>query len=148
MLSMIKGLGGGGNFAYGLHILSSSWTRLRVAGVCWGLWERRCSLLHYSLRCWPTAGHRQRRHHRHLQTLEQHLPPGQTDSILRACMRLTTVSVRGPTFFRIYRCNMNLGGGSVADWLVCWTQPRRCRVTVSGKLFTPIVLLFTKQRNW
>jgi len=26
-------------------------------------------------------------------------------------MRLTAVSVRGPTFFRIYRCNMNLGGG-------------------------------------
>ena len=28
------------------------------------------------------------------------------------------------------------------------SQPRRCRVTVLGKLFTPIVLLFTKQRNW
>ena len=28
------------------------------------------------------------------------------------------------------------------------SQPRRCRVTVSGKLFTPIVLLFTEQRNW
>jgi len=28
------------------------------------------------------------------------------------------------------------------------SQPRRCRVTVSGKLFTPIVPLFTKQRNW
>ena len=27
------------------------------------------------------------------------------------------------------------------------SQPRRCRVTVLGKLFTPIVLLFTKQRN-
>ena len=27
------------------------------------------------------------------------------------------------------------------------SQPRRCRVTVSGKLFTPIVPLFTKQRN-
>ena len=27
-------------------------------------------------------------------------------------------------------------------------QPRRCRVTVLGKLFTPIVPLFTKQRNW
>ena len=24
----------------------------------------------------------------------------------------------------------------------------RCRVTVLGKLFTPIVPLFTKQRNW
>jgi len=28
------------------------------------------------------------------------------------------------------------------------SQPRRCRVTVLGKLFTPIVLLFTKQQNW
>ena len=28
------------------------------------------------------------------------------------------------------------------------SQSRRCRVTVSGKLFTPIVTLFTKQRNW
>ena len=28
------------------------------------------------------------------------------------------------------------------------SQPRRCRVTVIGKLFTPIMPLFTKQRNW
>jgi len=28
------------------------------------------------------------------------------------------------------------------------SQPRRCRVTVLGKLFIPIVPLFTKQRNW
>jgi len=28
------------------------------------------------------------------------------------------------------------------------SQSRRCRVTVQGKLFTPIVPLFTKQRNW
>ena len=28
------------------------------------------------------------------------------------------------------------------------SQPRRCRVTVLGKLFTPIVHLFTKQQNW
>jgi len=27
-------------------------------------------------------------------------------------------------------------------------QPRRCRVTVLGKLLTPIVPLFTKQQNW
>jgi len=27
------------------------------------------------------------------------------------------------------------------------SQPRRCRVTVMGKLFTPIVPLFTKQQN-
>jgi len=28
------------------------------------------------------------------------------------------------------------------------SQPPGCRVTVLGKLFTPIVPLFTKQRNW
>jgi len=28
------------------------------------------------------------------------------------------------------------------------SQPQCCRVTVLGKLFTPIVPLFTKQRNW
>jgi len=28
------------------------------------------------------------------------------------------------------------------------SQLRRCRVTVLGKLFTPIVPLFTKKRNW
>jgi len=49
-----------------------------------------------------------------------------------------------------------LEGGSVAEWLACWTQAqkgrglklRHCRVTVLGKLFTPIVPLFTKQQNW
>jgi len=50
-------------------------------------------------------------------------------------------------------------GGSVAEWLACVldsgaeqpgfkSQPRRCRVTVLGKLFTPILPLFTKQQNW
>ena len=28
------------------------------------------------------------------------------------------------------------------------SQPRRCQATVLGKLFTPIVPLFTKQQNW
>ena len=28
------------------------------------------------------------------------------------------------------------------------SQSRRCRVTVLGKLFTPIVPLFTTQQNW
>jgi len=28
------------------------------------------------------------------------------------------------------------------------SQPRCCPITVLGKLFTPIVPLFTKQRNW
>ena len=28
------------------------------------------------------------------------------------------------------------------------SQPQRCRVTVLGKLFTPVMPLFIKQRNW
>jgi len=28
------------------------------------------------------------------------------------------------------------------------SQSRRCQATVLGKLFTPVVPLFTKQRNW
>jgi len=49
-------------------------------------------------------------------------------------------------------------GGSVTEWYSVLdsgaegpgfkSQPRRCRVIVLGKLFTPIVPLFTKQRNW
>jgi len=53
----------------------------------------------------------------------------------------------------------HLMGGSVAECMVSVldsgtagpgfkSQPRRCRVTVLGKLFTPIVPLFTKQQNW
>jgi len=49
-----------------------------------------------------------------------------------------------------------MNGGSVAEWLACWTQAQkglgsnrgRFRVTVLGKLFTPIVPLITKQQNW
>jgi len=50
-------------------------------------------------------------------------------------------------------------GGSVAEWLACWTRAQKARVhiavatqsgniTVLGKLLTPIVPLFTKQQNW
>jgi len=39
-----------------------------------------------------------------------------------------------------------LDSGAVGPGLK--SQSRRCRVTVLGKLFTPIVPLFTKQRNW
>ena len=54
-------------------------------------------------------------------------------------------------FFSTY---MKGRGGSVAEWLACWTQAQKgpglnhSRVTVLGKLFTPIVPLFTVQRNW
>ena len=37
---------------------------------------------------------------------------------------------------------------SVAEGPEFKSQPRRCRVTVLGKLFTPIVPLVTKQRYW
>ena len=37
---------------------------------------------------------------------------------------------------------------SGAEGPVFISQLRRCRVTVLGKMFTPIVPLFTKQRNW
>ena len=38
--------------------------------------------------------------------------------------------------------------GSSAEGPGFKSQSRRCRVTVLGKLFTPIVPLFTKQQNW
>ena len=43
---------------------------------------------------------------------------------------------------------------SVAERLACWTQAlkgpgsNRSRDAVLGRLFTPIVPLFTKQQNW
>jgi len=37
---------------------------------------------------------------------------------------------------------------SGAEGLGFKSQPRRCSVTVLGKLLTPIVPLFTKQQNW
>ena len=39
-----------------------------------------------------------------------------------------------------------LDSGAEEPWFK--SQPRRCRATVLGILFTPIVPLFTKQRNW
>jgi len=48
-------------------------------------------------------------------------------------------------------------GGSAVEWLACWTQGalgpgfksllQRCQLTVFGKLFTPMMPLFTKQQN-
>jgi len=37
---------------------------------------------------------------------------------------------------------------SAADGPGVKSQPRRCQVTVSGKLFTPIMPVFAKQRHW
>jgi len=60
---------------------------------------------------------------------------------------------------RFSRFGTARGCGLEAEWLACWTQAQKgpgsnrshdaaCRVTVLGKLFTPIVPLFTKQQNW
>jgi len=44
--------------------------------------------------------------------------------------------------------------GSVAERLACWTRAQkgpgsnRSRDAVLGKLFTPVMPLFTKQQNW
>jgi len=54
----------------------------------------------------------------------------------------------------LYQRPLSCLGGSVAEWLACWTQAQkgpgsnRSRDDVLGKLFTPIVPLFTKQQNW
>ena len=53
------------------------------------------------------------------------------------------------------------GGGSVAEWLACWTQAQKGAVlqvqiaaatlsgnSLSSKLFTPVVPQLTKQQNW
>ena len=46
-----------------------------------------------------------------------------------------------------WRARVLLSGGSLAEWLACWTQAQKglgsSRVTVLGKLFTPTVALFT-----
>jgi len=45
-------------------------------------------------------------------------------------------------------------GGSVAEWLACWTHAQkgpgsnRSHDAVLGKLFTPIVPQLAKQQNW
>jgi len=52
------------------------------------------------------------------------------------------------------RCSFGLGSrvasvlDSGAEGPRFKSQPLRCRITVLGKLFTPIVPLFTKQQNW
>ena len=49
---------------------------------------------------------------------------------------------------RCYTHEIGLMLDSCARAWVQKSQARRCRVTVLGKLFTPIVPLFIKQRNW
>ena len=59
-----------------------------------------------------------------------------------------------PIFTVFYACYQWLGSRVVsvldlgAEGPGFKSQSRRCRLTVLGKLFTPIVRLFTKQQNW
>jgi len=78
----------------------------------------------------------------------------QTDncSVMRPVMGYNT-----STPLALLQLQLQLGGlgsrvvsmmDSGADGPGFKSQPRRCPVTVLGKLFKPIVSLFTKQRNW
>jgi len=68
-----------------------------------------------------------------------------------------------PVFQRVVKCEHGLKVRMHEGWLgsrvvsvldsgavgpVFKSLPGRCRVTVLGKLFAPVVPLFTKQRNW
>ena len=59
------------------------------------------------------------------------------------CCSLTRCSVTGRLGSRVVSV-MDSG----AEGPGFKSQSRRCRVTVLGKLFTPVVPLFTKQQNW
>jgi len=67
---------------------------------------------------------------------------------------LHVVLVQKPVQFAVFEFCLWLGSRVVsvldsgAERLWFKSQSRRCRVTVLGKLFTPIVPLFTKQQNW
>jgi len=85
-------------------------------------------------------------------------PPEADDfSQLKGYLDVTSGILGGMAFLPPPLKSASAPDGSVAEWLACWTQAqkgpasnrsRRCRVTVLGKLFTPIVPLFTKQQNW
>jgi len=64
-------------------------------------------------------------------------------------------AVSGPIFAGLYLTYAGWLGSRVVSVLDSGAegpgiklQQRRCRVTVLGKLFTPVVSMFTKQRNW
>jgi len=81
-----------------------------------------------------------------IRTPQRHCSPWRPprNSSLRSLLRV----------FGVYTGLHLLRGGSVAEWLACWTQAlkglgwNRSRDAVWSKLFTPIMPLFTKQRNW
>ena len=74
-------------------------------------------------------------------------------SVVRQYVRACVRSKVSACIFRVYdtgrlgsRVVNELYSGAVGPGFK--SQPRRCRVTVLGKLFTSIVPLFTKQRSW
>ena len=97
------------------------------------------------------------RNQQHTVFFRQHLAyPGVHASLPYVHVQASNVSVvrHSLSFVTLYS-----GGGWLCSWMVSMldsgavgpgfkSQPRRCRVTVLGKLFTPIVPLFTKQQNW
>ena len=79
---------------------------------------------------------------------------GRSESIITSGVEAVTVAVRGSLYYAPYWETQWLGSRVVSaldsgtEGLGFKSQPQRCRITVLGKLFTPIVPLFTKQRNW
>jgi len=72
---------------------------------------------------------------------------GQTDThTITAYIAINIIRVLSPLGWLGSRVVSVLDSGAEVPGFK--SQPRRCRVTVLGKLFTPIVPLFTKQRNW
>ena len=66
--------------------------------------------------------------------------------VLRVTVRVIVVRGLHVSRVRVSRVVSVLDSGAEGPWFK--SQPRCFRVTVLGKLFTPIVPLFTKQRNW
>jgi len=72
---------------------------------------------------------------------------GQTDThTITAYIAINIIRVLSPLGWLGSRVVSVLDSGAEGPGFK--SQPRRCRVTVLGKLFTPIVPLFTKHRNW
>jgi len=83
----------------------------------------------------------------------QHQKTEKVQALKNERLVLTEFRFLGLTFVRSLFRHGWIGSRVVA----CWTQAqrarvksqsRRCRVTVLGKLFTPIVPMFTKHQNW
>ena len=90
-------------------------------------------------------------HQHHLDTVLQRLTPSVKVPLLCPvelldCQRCEYPLSSTTTEWLGSRVVSVLDSGAVGSGFK--SQPRRCRVTVLGKLFTPIMPMFTKQRNW